>query len=104
MSFMQSRYGVTLASAVQNGVDSYPARGWQTYPIDASCHGTYCSFSIMNRMYSLAAFGYLEYLKIIIGKTRLSTARLPLMPTGNAPCWISLVISISLGSVEVFAA
>ncbi len=30
-----------------------------------ACHGTHCSFSIMKRMNSFAAFGYFVYLKII---------------------------------------
>jgi hypothetical protein len=72
--------------------------------MEASCQGTYCSLSIMKRRYSLAAFGYFEYLKIIIGNTRFSSRFLPSTPAGKYACWMSLASSCIFGSCDVLAA
>src|SRR6266702_1612122 len=104
MFFIRSRYAVCFGSDVQIGLDSYAARGCVTYPIEACCHGTYCSFSIMKRRYSFAALGYFVYLKIIIGNTRCSSVGRPIGPMGKFACPMSLAISCSFGSCEVLAA
>src|SRR6202171_3796988 len=104
MFFIRSRNGVCFGSTVQIGFCSYALSGCVTEAIDACCHGSYCSFSIMKRRYSLAAFGYFEYLKIIIGKTRCNSVGRPMGPMGKFAWFMSLAISWSLGSGEVFAA
>src|SRR6266700_8052436 len=104
MFFIRSRYAVCFGSDVQIGLDSYAARGCVTYPIEACCHGTYCSFSIMKRRYSLAALGYFVYLKIIIGNARCNSVGLPTGPTGKLACPMSLAISGSFSSFDVLAA
>ncbi len=59
-----------------------------------------CSFSIMKRRNSLAAFGYLVYFMIIWLKNRCDSVGTPTGPIGKAACWMSLCSSLTLGSVE----
>ncbi|OGA17977.1 MAG: hypothetical protein A3I63_04565 [Betaproteobacteria bacterium RIFCSPLOWO2_02_FULL_66_14] len=71
----------------------------------AACiHWPYCSSSIMKRMNSLAAFGYLLYLKIIWLKNRFNSVCTPAGPIGMLAWLMSATISLSFGSCEVLAA
>src|SRR5258705_6645520 len=104
MIFMQSRYGVCFGSSVQIGFDSYALSGCVTYPIEAFCHGSYCSFSIMKRRYSLAALGNFVYLKIIWLKNKCNSVARPTGPIGKLACPMSAAIALIFGSCDVFAA
>src|SRR5438034_7026399 len=101
---MELLYGRFFGFEPHSGFFSYALSGCETYPIAACCHGSYCSFSIMNARYAFAAFGYFEYLKIIIGKNRLSSVVLPTGPTGRLAWPMSATISLIFASCEFFAA
>src|SRR4051812_41388569 len=69
----------------------------------ACIHGPYCSSSIMKRMNSFAAFGYLVYLKIIWLRNRWNAA-LPAGPAGYAEWFMSAASAWIFGSLEFLAA
>ena len=66
--------------------------------------GSNCSFSIMKRRNSFAAFGYFVYFMIIWLKNRCDSVGTPTGPTGKDACWMSAAISLTLGSAEFLAA
>src|SRR5262249_35670075 len=101
---MEVLYGMFFGSDPHSGFFSYATSGGDTQPIAACIHGSLRCFSILHDRHAFAAVWDLEYLKIIIGKKRLSSVVLPTGPTGRCACPMSATMSFSFWSGEFFAA